>query len=83
MPTYYAIAHHQGEWTYLCAGRVPEDVYWEALTLIEARERYADEDGVVLLSPNTESLLDTLRVVPEETAREHYHVVFPRHAQVE
>ena len=76
MMTYYAIACRNGQWVYICSGVTPEDIYREAIDLIEARGMYMDD--AVALSPSVESQLDTLRVVPEETAKEHYHVKFPR-----
>ncbi|HEY3377023.1 MAG TPA: hypothetical protein VGL77_05955 [Armatimonadota bacterium] len=83
MLTYYAIACQGGQWVYICAGREPEEVYRQAIAIIESQETYLDDEGVSSLSPGTESLMDTLRVVPEETAKEHYHVVFSRQVRVE
>jgi len=83
MLTYYAIARRNGQWTYICSGTHPEEVYRQAITLIETQENYAGGDDLYAYSPSVESLLDTLRVVPEETAKDHYHVVFSRRVQVE
>lgn len=82
MATYYAIAHRSGRWIFICSGSHPEELYREAINIIEAQERYFDDEGGVL-SIGAESQLNTLRVVPEETARDHYHVTFPRWAHVE
>lgn len=77
MFTYYAIARRQGEWTYICSGTRPEELYRQAITLIEAQEGLL-ADELPAHTPGVESQLDTLRVVPEETAKEQYHVIFLR-----
>ncbi|HEX2949929.1 MAG TPA: hypothetical protein VHV83_10255 [Armatimonadota bacterium] len=82
MATYYAIARRNGQWVYICSGKNPEEIYREAIDLIEAQGAYAAEDHLAL-SPSVESQLDTLRVVPAESAKEHYHVVYPRGLPVE
>ena len=82
MPQYFAIASQNGEWVYLCAGPDTEEVYREAITLIEEQEA-ADDDETLAFSPVVESMLNSLRVVPEESARATYHVTFPSWVQAD
>ena len=77
MPTYFAITNHQGRWEYVCAGSDPEEVFREAEEILLAQEVYPGEEETAL-SPNTETQMNDLRVVPEETAREYYHIAFTR-----
>lgn len=78
METYYAITRRNGSWEYLCSGPDPQEVYREAIDMIEIPGIAAtdDDDGSLYTAPSSERLLDTLRVVPEDAAREKYHVVF-------
>lgn len=77
MSTYYAITNRNGQWLYVYSGQDPEAVYREAAEIVERQYIIPGDEGAPI-SSSTELQLDTLRVVPEEIAREKYHVVFSR-----
>lgn len=75
---YYAITRRNDHWEYVCSGQDPQEVYREAIDLIDIplTASLAEEEFGSYTPPGSERLLDTLRVVPEETARERYHVSY-------
>lgn len=73
MPIYYAITRHDGPWKLVCAGPDPDEVKREAEDIIQGQEMYPEEEEIAL-EPDTEALLQNLRVVPEETAYTVYQV---------
>ena len=77
MSTYYAITRHGERWVYVYSGRDPHEVYQTAIDILDERRNLAGDD-VLALSPDSERQIDTLRVVPEELARQQFHVVLPR-----
>lgn len=72
---YYAIARRQAQWVYVCAGADPVQVYHDAIEILQGRAASHGELPVAV-SPLTELLLDSLRVVPAVVARERYQVRF-------
>jgi len=76
---YFAITRRNDAWEYICSGIDPQEVYQEAIAILETHGTlpgsYFAEDTMVA-STLTEQQIDALRVVPEETAREVYHVAF-------
>ena len=75
MGRYYAITRRRGRWVYVCSGGDAEQVYRDALDILGGPELYPGEEAVAA-SPATERALDTLRVVPQETATAKYGVTF-------
>jgi hypothetical protein len=73
---YYAITLRHGRWEYVCSGSQPQELYHQARELLQGHAGYLDEEGE-LSSPESERLLDHLRIVPEVTAREQYRVGAP------
>ncbi|MHB9130713.1 MAG: hypothetical protein ACYDBB_06445 [Armatimonadota bacterium] len=77
MTTYYAITRGGGHWKTVCSGRDPEEVYRQAVDLLQGMNSYGDEE-YGLLSPINERQIDLLRVVSEAVARETYHMQLSR-----
>ncbi len=75
MATYYAITRRQGRWVCITSGADPEQVYRDAVSVLEGQE-VAPVEELTAFSPITERLIDGLRVVTAESARDIYHVRF-------
>ncbi len=74
MESYCAIVQRRGQWEYLATGEDPQEVYRQAVELLQGPDE--DERELPVVLPDAEQALDTLRVVPVETAQETYHAVF-------
>jgi hypothetical protein len=77
MPNYFAISNRNGRWEYISSGPDPEELLHDAQEIILEGELYPEEEEVGL-SPDTDALETNLRIVPAESARELYHLTFPK-----
>jgi hypothetical protein len=75
MAGYYAITQRESGWVAVSAGNDPEQVYRDAVLIIQGQGLLPEDEDVADVSPAAEQQLDALRVVPDSIARETYHVV--------
>ncbi len=76
MALYYAITFEEGTWKLVTSGDDPEAVYEQAENILSGLNEAMSDEDPISLSPDAEAMLNSLRVVPEVTARDVYHVVY-------
>lgn len=78
MAAYYAITRRNGRWVYVNSGADPQEVYQDAVVILEnqvAPGDADDEDAGLGIPPTVEYQINDLRIVTEEAARDTYHII--------